>query len=358
MKLYNKLALIAAGLTLVSSCSVNDPFADKMELGQVLPTVSWELSSTVCKAGDEASFLAKYYTTAENTSIDHCEVWALITSTESASATQKLITTPSYTLNVSSTDTVRGYHLLCSYPHSMAELSNTEYHLSSSFPTSNTLSPITWDSPATWDQDKFDMYYPADFQTSFCAQMVEYLTNDSTYFSGLRQVYINYDFTQEQIDAVNAKYPNLTPIPFSDSQEEGETKGDLWFDVDTKTIDHYYYTTLENGVTVEHEIATVADAPSSIDSAKIFPVYKSPHWVFCRYSDDTGGAVTSVRHEYMPLWKELVSLIPFTSWIFDSTNNVYSVTFNRSYTLSPKFRVIDSNGKVGTDTEDKAIELS
>ena len=358
MKSYNKIALLAAGLFLATSCDVNDPFADKMDIGQVLPTTSWELSSTVCKAGEEASFLAKYYTTAKDASIDHCEVWAMITSTESAAATQKLISSPTYAQTVNEEDTVRGYHMLRSYPHSMATLEGTEYHLNATFPTSATLSPIKWDSPANWDQEKFDMYYPADFQAKFCAKMVEYLTADSTYLKGLRQLYINYAYTKEQIDAVNAKYSNLQPLPFSDSEEKGQTKGDLWFEPDTKVIDHYYYTTLEGSVTVEHEIATKADAPSGIAPEKIYPVYKAPHWIFCRYSDDTGGAVTSVRHEYMPLWKELAELVPFTSWIYDSSNKVYAISFNRAYSLKPKFKVVDTKGKIGTDTETKSIELN
>ena len=79
MKPYSKIALITASLLLATSCDVNDPFADKMELGQVLPTTSWELSSTVCKAGDEAGFLAKYYTTSDVAQIDHSEVWGMIT---------------------------------------------------------------------------------------------------------------------------------------------------------------------------------------------------------------------------------------------------------------------------------------
>ena len=358
MKLYSKIALFAAGVMAASSCSVNDPFADNMEIGQVLPTVSWELSSTVCKAGDEAKFLAKYYTTSSDAKIDHSEVWAMITSTESAAATQKLITSPAYTQTVNANDTVRGFHMLASYPHSQAVLSGTEYHLDATFPTSSTLSPVNWTSPEDWDQEKFDLYYPAGFQQQFCEKMVSYLTTDSTYLSGLRQAYLNYTFTQEQFDAVNAKYPSLTPLPFSDSADAGHTKGDLWFEPDTKTIDHYYYTTLSGEVTVEHEIAKKEDAPSNIDPSKVYPVYKAPHWIFCRYSDNTGGAVTSVRAEYMPLWKELVQAVPFTAWIYDATNKVYNVAFSRTYTIRPKFRVIDTNGKVGTDTESKSIELN
>lgn len=359
MKLYNKIGLFAAGAFLMTSCAVNDPFADNMEIGAIVPTVTWELSSSVCQAGNEAGFLAKYYTTAEGVSIDHSEVWGMLTSVESAAATQKLISSPAYTQTVSATDTVRGFHLLQTYPHSMAEVSGQEFHLTASFPVSRTLGSVKWASVTEWDDEKFNMYYPATFKEDFCAKMVNYLTNDSTYFSGLRSLYVTYDFTKEQFDAVNAKYPNLTPLPWTDSEEAGSTKGDLWYAADTEVIDHYYYTTLEGTVTVEHEIATKEDAPSTISPDKVFPVYKAPHWVFCRYSDDVGAAVTSVRAEYMPMWKELVSQIPFEAWIYDSTEGQYSVEFSRTYTIIPQFRVIDTNGNVGkTTVEGKEVSVS
>ena len=68
--------------------------------------------------------------------------------------------------------------------------------------------------------------------------------------------------------------------------------------------------------------------------------------------------MTSVRHEYMPLWKELAQMVPFTAWIYDGTNKVYAISFNRTYTLIPKFKVVDTKGKIGTDTETKSIELN
>ena len=58
------------------------------------------------------------------------------------------------------------------------------------------------------------------------------------------------------------------------------------------------------------------------------------------------------------MWKELVEMIPFTAWIFDSSNQVYTVAFSRTYSLIPKFKVYDTKGKVGTDTETKTIELN
>ncbi|MBE6310741.1 MAG: hypothetical protein E7080_06795 [Bacteroidales bacterium] len=362
MKLYNKLGIFAAGALMMSSCAVNDLFDDKGDLGEVVPTVTWELSSSVCAAGNEAGFLAKYYTTEEGVSIDHSEVWAMVTRTESAAATQKLVSSPAYTKTVSLVDTVRGFHLLQSYPHSMAKLDTikgTEYHLNASFPTSRTLGPVNWANPADWDDEKFAMYYPASFKEEFTSKIVNDLTKDSTYFASLRNVYIAYDFTKEQFEAVNAKYPTLEPLPWSDSQEAGSTKGDLWFGADTEVVDHYYYTTLVGEVTVEHEVATVEEAVAQgIAAEKVYPVYKAPHWVFCRYSDDTGAAVTSVRAEYMPLWKELIQMIPFEAWIYNSADACYSVEFSRKYAYITQFKVVDTKGGVGRDSDDKTVELN
>lgn len=360
MKLYNKIGIFAAGALLLSSCAVNDPFANNMEIGAVVPTVTWELSSSVCTAGNEASFLGKYYTTAEGVSIDHSEVWAMTTCTESAAATQKLISSPAYTKTVTATDTVRGFHLLQSFPHSMATLEGQEYHLNASFPTSRTLGAVTWTTPTEWDADKFAMYYPESFKTEFCDYMVEKLTNDSTYFSSLRSLFVYYDFTQEQFDAVNAAYEgkikDFEPLPFAETSTD---KDALWFAYDTETVDHYYYTTLEGEITVEHEIATVEEGlAAGIAEDRIYPVYKAPHWVFCRYSDDTGGAIVSVRAEYMPMWKELVALVPFEAWIYDSSETCYAVEFTRKYSYIVQFKVIDTVGNTGKDSTDQTIDLN
>lgn len=362
MKLYNKIGLFAAGTLLMASCAVNDPFADMMEMGKVVPTVSWELSSSVCKAGNEAGFLGKYYTTDHSLTIDHSEVWGMITKTESAAATQKLITSPAYTKTVNLTDTVRGYALLASFPHSMAVLDTikgTEYQLNAAFPTSRTLGPVAWTEPTAWSDVTFNNYYPAEFKAEFCKQMVDYLTADSTYLSGLRNVYLNYDFTKEQFDSINAKYANLEPLPWSDSDVQGQTKGDLWFGVDTETIVGYYYVSLdENGVSKEIEIDSISQAPETVKPEEIYPVYKAPHWIYSRYSDNTGGAVTSVRAEYMPMWKELVELIPFEAWIYNSSDQNYAVEFTRKYAIEVQFKVIDNKGGVGMDTDTKTIELN
>lgn len=43
--------------------------------------------------------------------------------------------------------------------------------------------------------------------------MIDYLTKDNTYYSDLRGVYINYDFTAEQVQGVIANIRLSTRLP-------------------------------------------------------------------------------------------------------------------------------------------------
>ncbi len=349
MKLYQIIGSVALLLAGVTSCANHDPFGDRMDIGQILPTVYWEQNSTVVKAGTYATFKGQYYTSADH-QIDRSEVWALTKREQSAQATCKLTSSLSYTKIFTLTDTVRQTSIMGTYAHSKAEWDGYEYTLTDSFPTSRTLGPVSWVEPAEWDQEKFDSYYPATFQQEFVDYVVNALTKDSTYIADLRRVYINYDFPKSIFEQLNAKY-NLD-IPTDTATAD---KSDRWFVTETDEVDHYYYTTVVDGVTIIHEIQNESDAPSG---ANVYPVYKSSPWLLCRYSDDTGGKITSVRREYMPYWKDLISTIPFTAWIYNTADKVYAVEYSRTYFLEPEFRVIDEKGKVGVTTDNKEITLN
>ena len=347
MKIYQLIAVLATAVLMMTSCAVHDPFADNMEIGIVLPTVSWEQNSVTIKAGNYAGFKAMYYTSSEN-EIDHCAVWALSKRTDEAAATSRLTTSLSYTKTITTVDTVRRQEM-ATYPHSKAVWDGYEYVLADSFPTSKTMEPKSWSNPEQWDEAKFKEYYPPTFKEEFCAYLIKALTKDSTYYNDLRSIYINYDFTQEQFEALNAKYN----VNFPTVTESGE-KSDAWFTTDE--IDHYYYVTVDNGVTTIHEIPTQEQAPSGVN---VYQVYKSSPWLICRYSDDTGGKITKVRREYMPYWKELLEQIPFTAWIYNTAEKTYSVNFSRTYTLNPDFRVYDkATGKAGVTSDNKEISLN
>lgn len=356
MKILNIIGSLALGALALTSCANHDLIADKGELGQILPTVDWEQSSKVVKAGNYAGFKAKYYTSAER-QIDHSEVWVQVKREQTASATAKLTTSLNYNKSYSLTDTVRTAQSVAKYPHSEAEWDGHEFVLTDSFPTSRTLAPVTWKVPAQWDAEKFKSYYPEGFDTEFVDHMVTALTKDSTYYNDLRSVYVKYDFKKELFEQLNAKYGVNFP-----TETETDKKSDLWYsqvkndkgDMEDVT-DHYYYITVVDSVTSYHEIATPEDAPAGVS---VYPVYKSAEWLFSRYSDDTGGKITTVRAKWMPYFKDLISTIPFIDWIYDSGNNVYNVDFSRTYYLQPTYRVYDTEGKVGTTSNNEEITLN
>lgn len=346
MKTVNILGSIALSMLVMTSCAIHDPFDDNGEIGQILPTVDWEQNTTV-KAGSYATFKAKYYTTSDK-QIDHSEVWALVKREQTATAKSMLTTSLAYTKTYTLSDTVRSAQSMAKYPHSQAVWDGHEYVLNDSFPTSRTLSPLTWASPKVWEQDKFESYYPSTFASEFVDHMVEALTKDSTYYNDLRNVYINYSFPIEAFESLNAKYGVSFP-----TDTASDKKSDDWYTTDE--VDHYYYTTLVDSVKAYHEIASQSEAPEGVS---VYPVYKSSVWLFSRYSDDTGGKITTVRRQYMPYWKELISTIPFTAWIYNTSNKTYNVEYNRQYFLDPSFRVYDTDGKVGITNDNKIITLN
>jgi hypothetical protein len=244
---------------------------------------------------------------------------------------------------------VRSSQMVATYAHSKAEWDGYEYVLADSFPTSRTLAPVTWVNPSEWDQEKFDSYYPSTFQQEFTTYMVNALTKDSTYYNDLRNVYINYNFPIGLFEQLNAQYG----IDFPTDTITAD-KSNNWFTTDE--VDHYYYITVaEDGTAVYHEIAEESAAPAG---ANVQAVYKSAFWLFSRYSDDTGGKITTVRRQYMPYFKSLIETIPFTSWIYNTADKAYTVNFNRTYYLEPEFRVYDTDGKVGVTTDNKEVTLN
>jgi hypothetical protein len=362
MKIKYKSLILGLGAVLaLSSCDKNDPMGDVMTAGQEVPTTYWEVGSTVCKAGDSFTFQGKY-TAPEGKDISYSQIWYRVNREETAAATVKLAGSAlSYTKTVSSSDNMRAYQPIVTYQHSAAEWDGYEYVIRGEVPVSRTLSPVTWADAKSWDESKFSQYYPAGFDEEFKSEVIEYLTKDSTYYSSLRTVYINYAFTNEQFKAINEKYGLNFPANIDMSTGDNGTaeKSDLWYSTSTASDDAiigYYYTTVDaNGNTIVHEVAKDAQQQ---DGVSYYPVYKSCAWVFCRYNDDLGAIISTVRPEYLEAFKELLKVITFQEWIFDSTDNVYKVDFSRKYTLSTQFRVYDNSGEEGIAADVREISIN
>lgn len=361
MKKINIFLMMAAVAAVsMTSCDTRDPFKERLELGQEVPTCYWEVGSTVCKAGESFTFHGKY-TIPEGRTGTYSEVWYRVMRDESAAATVALAgTSLSYTKSYGATDTMRAYQPVTRYSHSVAEWTGYMFEYDGEVNVSRTLAPVSWNEAKAWDQERFDSYYPAGFADEFKAEVVNYLTKDSTYYNALRTVYLRHPFTNEQFAEVNAKYNVNLPTTIdmsSDDQGAGE-KSDLWYSTTTPSdaaIVGYYYTTLENGNTVVHEVAKDATQQEGIN---YYPVYDSAPWVFCRYIDDLGAIVSTVRAEYMPAFVDLLKTITFDEWIYDSANKVYKIDFARSYKLQSQFRVYDSNGEEGIANDIREISIN
>ena len=353
---YSSLTLALAALAL-GSCAKHDLLGDKADLGERVPTTYWEVGSTACKAGEDFTFKGKYYTEDGHTP-DRSEVWYSIERSETAAATVKLPgNTLSYTQTVSNSEIVRSSQLIVSFPHSMAEWDGREFIINASVPTSVTLSPVDWKNAKEWDQDKYDTYFPAEFAQEFCDKVVEYLTKDSTYLKALQITYINYNFTNEQFKAVNEKYNVALPTDIDESKPEAD-KSDRWFTTrvhNESKIVGYYYTTLDaNGITVVHEVPLDYENPD----VNLYPVYESSPWIFCRYDDEVGAIINSVRAAYMPAFKDLLQQIAFKDWIYDSSNQCYTVNFGRTYSLEASFQVVDTEGNRGKASDIRTISIN
>ena len=358
-KLNIFLSFAAVAAIALTSCETNDTLGEHMTLGQEVPTCSWEVGSTVCKAGESFTFHGKYTIPVGRTG-NYSEVWYRTMRSETATATVALAGSLSYTKTYSATDTVRAYEPITRVLHASAEWTNHMYEVDGIVPVSRTLSPVSWANVETWDQDRFNSFYPTTFADEFKAEVVNYLTKDSTYYSALRTVYINHPFTNEQFAEMNAKYGLEFPtIDMSTDDQGSGAKSDAWFSTSTASdaaIIGYYYTTVEaNGNTVVHEVAKDAEQKEGIN---YYPIYKSAPWVFCRYNDDLGTIISTVRANYMPAFKELLGTITFDEWIYDSTNKVYKVDFARSYSLQSQFRVYDSEGQEGIASDVREISIN
>lgn len=355
------LSLAAVAAMSMTSCNTDDTLGHVMEVGQEVPACSWEVGSTVCKAGESFTFHGKYNIPQGRTG-NYVEVWYRVDRSETAAATVALAgSSLGYTKTFSETDTMRAYQPIVRYTHAEAEWTNHMYEIDGIVPVSRTLAPVSWVDAEAWDQSRFDSYYPANFAKEFKSDVINYLTKDSTYYSALRQVYINHPFTNEQFAAMNQKYGLEFKADFdmtTDDQGSSE-KSDAWFsttEASDAAIVGYYYTTIgSDGNTIIHEVAK--DAPQT-EGVNYYPVYKSSPWVFCRYNDDLGAIVSTVRAKYMPAFKELLETITFDEWIFDRANKVYKVDFSRKYSLQSQFRVYDNKGEEGIASDVREISIN
>ncbi|MDD3405481.1 MAG: hypothetical protein PHH23_04355 [Paludibacteraceae bacterium] len=171
MKTSFKSATLFAGVLFgLASCTEYDMVDNVVRVGQMAPTVYWELPSNSVAAGEDVEFKAQYYTNEEGVVADHLEVWYLINNNVNTSVSCPLVSsTLAFTMATNVTNVTRDNEKVATYLHNPNSWDNTKraYQLDTTFSTSKTLAAISWATPETWDQEKFDTYFPATLPQTF-----------------------------------------------------------------------------------------------------------------------------------------------------------------------------------------------
>lgn len=164
----NIIFTIALILIVIVSCDKHDSMDVDVIVGQMAPQVYWEPASSTVKAGDSIAFTAQYYTTSSE-KIDRTEIWYNVMEDESKSVTCPWIQTFTYSVTSNKSVERRISQKIGEYPHSESFWDDAfhAYKFTSRFPTSNTLSSITWSKPATFDSLKMTKYFGVNFMQQF-----------------------------------------------------------------------------------------------------------------------------------------------------------------------------------------------
>jgi hypothetical protein len=172
MKTIFKSATIIVGILVLSlaSCERYDMIDNIVRTGQMAPTIYWELPSNSVAAGENVEFHAQYYTREEGVTTHHLELWYQINENIVTSVSCPLVSsTLKFTMGTNASNVTRDDQMIVSYAHNPESWNDTKraYQLDTTFSTSKTLAAISWATPETWDQEKFDTYFPATLPKTF-----------------------------------------------------------------------------------------------------------------------------------------------------------------------------------------------
>lgn len=162
------VALLLGAGTLFTSCEVNDQLGDLTQVGQVAPHVQWDLQSSTVKAGNPVPFAAQYYSSV-NREIIRSEVWYNVVENIQTTIASPWMRTFTYSFVEASSEQLRIAQKIATYQHdpAMWDIDRKAFQLNTTFPTSNTLRPISWTEVESFESDKFNLYFGESFAAEF-----------------------------------------------------------------------------------------------------------------------------------------------------------------------------------------------
>lgn len=171
-----KFVIIVALVSIFASCEINDPIDNIVKVGKVAPHVFWELPSSSVNAGDKVPFYAQYYTSS-NEEIDRLEVWYDINEVSVRTVSCPLVSSFKYTVSSTKTVLSREFQEIENYKHKPSNwlVLKKAYILDTAFQTSKTLRQLDWKEVKTFEDAKFNAYFPAGFAVQFKDSMYNLL---------------------------------------------------------------------------------------------------------------------------------------------------------------------------------------
>ena len=331
---------LALGLFLIAaaSCEKHDLFDENTITGAVGPETYWTVESSMVKAGEAMTFVGQYYSTEAK--IDHAEVWYELFEKEDKLVTASLIKAFTYSVSSSTTAQKRMLQTIQSYPHSEDMWSDSlhAYVLESSFPISNTLSPITWAQPK--DLNGFDKNLNAYFGEGFAADFKAGVTakmnpsEDERNYAAYMNVLQGLSLLNDTIITLSGD--TTTYIKWiTDSTYNANTAS---WKKDFKQIDTIWskdqFDTLDVIIKDTFRL-TKPDRTGKRDTIYFTDTTYITHPVFLYTMD----VYPQIKHAIDSVWENHVS---FYDLILGAEG--YSVDYKREYYINAELRIYDENG--------------
>ena len=331
---------LALGLFLIAaaSCEKHDLFDENTITGAVGPETYWTVESSMVKAGEAMTFVGQYYSTEAK--IDHSEVWYELFEKEDKLVTASLIKAFTYSVSSSTTAQKRMLQTIQSYPHSEDMWSDSlhAYVLESSFPISNTLSPITWAQPK--DLNGFDKNLNAYFGEGFAADFKAGVTakmnpsEDERNYAAYMNVLQGLSLLNDTIITLSGD--TTTYIKWiTDSTYNANTAS---WKKDFKQIDTIWskdeFDTLDVIIKDTFRL-TKPDRTGKRDTIYFTDTTYITHPVFLYTMD----VYPQIKHAIDSVWENHVS---FYDLILGAEG--YSVDYKREYYINAELRIYDENG--------------
>ena len=340
---------LALGMLLMSvvSCEKHDLFDENTITGAVGPETYWVVESSTVKAGESMGFTGQYYSTVAE--IDHSEVWYDLFEKEDKMVSASLIKAFTYSVTSNTTAQKRMLQTIQSYEHSEDLWSDSlrAYVLTSNFPVSNTLAPLSWVQPKDTNgfTKNLHAYFGENFAEEFKAGVTEKMnpTEEERNYDAYMQVLKGLTLLSDTILTPNGdRMPYLqwiTDSTFnvnSNAWEKDFKQNDtIWSKVNFDTLGYYWDT-----------VINMVGRPPRPDTT-ITQV-----WITKPIMEDVVYVYPQIKQAIDSVWENHVS---FLDLILGAEG--YSIEYKREYYINAELRIYDKEGTY-SKTDSKEISIN